>query len=57
VLIVDRLLNIKQLAQHYNVTAQTIRNWIKIGLPRIKIGNVLRFKLEDVDEWIKQKGT
>ena len=45
---------IQEVADTYSVTKQTIRNWIKRGLPHIKVGNVLRFDLQEVDKWIHE---
>jgi len=48
-------ITIQQMAEKYNVTKQTIRNWIKQGLPHIKLGNVLRFEEKESDSWIRNK--
>ena len=47
--------NIKDIAEYYSVTQQTIRNWVKSGLPHIKIKNVLRFDPEETDRWLKEQ--
>lgn len=47
-------LTIKEVAAIYKVTTKTIRNWIKKGLPCIRIGNVLRFDINEVDTWTKE---
>lgn len=46
---------IREIAEYYSVTQQTIRNWVKVGLPHIKIRNVLRFDPEDTDRWLKEQ--
>lgn len=49
----NQFLTIKDMAHRYNVVDRTIRNWIKQGMPCIKVGNVLRFDIEEVEQWIK----
>ena len=45
------LLTVTQVADEFQVTTQTIRNWIDGGaLPAAKIGRAFRVKREDVDE-------
>ncbi len=46
----QHLLTVPQVAEEFQVTAQTIRNWIESGaLPAAKIGRAYRVKREDVD--------
>ena len=45
------LLTVTQVAEEFQVTTQTIRNWIDGGaLPAAKIGRAFRVNREDVDE-------
>lgn len=47
--------NISEVAEYLGVNKDTIRNWIKndSGIPAHKIGRQWKFKLTDLDEWIK----
>jgi excisionase family DNA binding protein len=46
----QRLLTVEQVANEFQLTSQTIRNWIRSGaLSAVKIGHVYRVKREDVD--------
>lgn len=46
----QQLLTVTQVADEFQVTTQTIRNWIEGGaLPAAKIGRAYRVKREDVD--------
>jgi excisionase family DNA binding protein len=46
----EPLLTVTQVAEEFQVTTQTIRNWIDGGaLPAAKIGRAFRVKREDVD--------
>jgi excisionase family DNA binding protein len=49
----SQLLTVPQVAEEFQVTAQTIRNWIEGGaLPAAKIGRAYRVRREDVDEML-----
>jgi excisionase family DNA binding protein len=46
----QQLLTVMQIAEEFQVTTQTIRNWIDGGaLPAVKIGRCYRVKREAVD--------
>jgi excisionase family DNA binding protein len=46
-------LTVNQVAEEFQVTTQTIRNWIDGGaLPAVKIGRSFRVKREDVDQML-----
>lgn len=45
---------INEAAAHLGVTKDTIRNWIKrTEIPAHKIGKLWKFKLSELDEWVK----
>ena len=45
-----RLLTVSEVASEFQVTAQTIRNWIDHGtLPAVRVGRGYRIRREDVD--------
>lgn len=46
---------IEEAAKHLGVNKDTIRNWIrkKNGMPAHRIGKLWRFKLSELDEWVK----
>jgi excisionase family DNA binding protein len=51
----NRLLTVPQVAAEFQVTAQTIRNWIDGGaLPAAKVGRAFRVRREDVDELLSR---
>lgn len=46
----DALLTVPQVAEEFQVTAQTIRNWIDQGvLPAVRVGRAFRIARADVD--------
>ncbi len=53
-----QLLTVEQIAEEFQVTTQTIRNWIKGGaLPAVRVGHVYRVRREDLDAMItRQQG-
>ncbi len=47
--------NLEQVADHLTVSKDTIRNWIKEGLlPAYKVGKMYKFKLSEVDQWVRE---
>ena len=45
---------INEAAAHLGVTKDTIRNWIKrTDIPAHKIVKLWKFKLSELDEWVK----
>jgi excisionase family DNA binding protein len=51
----QQLLTVDQVAGEFQLTSQTIRNWIKSGaLSAVKIGHVYRVRREDVDAMMRR---
>ena len=51
----DKWVSIVYASEYLDVSQDTIRNWIKKenGIPAYKIGRQWKFKLSELDEWIK----
>jgi excisionase family DNA binding protein len=50
-----QLLTVPQVAEQFQVTAQTIRNWIEGGaLPAVRVGRAFRVRREDVDALVER---
>ena len=51
----QQLLTVEQIAAEFQLTSQTIRNWIKSGaLPAVKVGHVYRVRREDLDAMMRR---
>ena len=51
----DRLLNIKETALFLNVKESWLRSAIfRQIIPFIKLGNLIRFKKEEINNWLEQ---
>lgn len=47
----------EDVSQHLKVNKETIRRWIKTqDFPAHRAGNLLRFKLSEVDAWVEAGG-
>lgn len=45
---------LEELSEYLGVNKDTIRNWIKrTNIPAHKIGRKWKFKLSEIDEWVK----
>jgi len=52
----QEILTVDQIAEELQLTAQTIRNWIKSGLlPAMKVRHVYRVKREDLDAMLSRE--
>ena len=50
----EKWVGIEEAANHLGVNKDTIRNWIKkTDIPAHKIGRLWKFKLTEVDAWVK----
>jgi putative transcriptional regulator len=52
---VEKWVNLKDIAEHLSVSQDTVRTWIKEGkLPFYKAGKSYKFKISEVDEWVRE---
>lgn len=50
----ERWSSLEEVAEHIGVNKDTVRNWIKKeAIPAHRIGKLWKFKLSEIDEWIK----
>ena len=48
---------IEEVSSHLSVRPDTIYRWIaRKGLPATRVGKIWRFKLSEVDEWMRTQG-
>ena len=51
----EKWVNLEDSADHLSVIKYTIRIWIKDGkLPFYKAGKMYKFKISEVDEWVRK---
>lgn len=51
----EKWVNLEDIANYLSVSNDTIRNWIKDGkLPYCKAGKRYKFKISEVDEWLRK---
>lgn len=41
-----------ELADKFQVTRQTLAKWQDKGLPHYKVGRIIRYNINDVEEWL-----
>lgn len=51
----ERWINIEEVAEYIGVSPVTVRYWLRSGknLPGKRVGRQWRFRIKDIDEWIK----
>ncbi len=53
----ERWVDVEEVAAHLDVNKDSIYRWIeKRGFPAHRAGRLFRFKLSEVDEWVKTGG-
>ena len=51
----ERWVGVDDVAAHLGVVKDSIYRWVESkGLPAHHVGRLLRFKLSEVDDWIRQ---
>jgi excisionase family DNA binding protein len=52
----DRYFNTKELSDYLRIPEQTIRRWVlKNEIAYIRIHNIIRFRLSEIEKWIDGK--
>jgi excisionase family DNA binding protein len=50
----ERWSSLEEVAEYLGVNKDTVRNWIKKqAIPAHKVGKLWKFKLSEVDAWVK----
>lgn len=48
---------LKEVQEHLGVGRETILHWISLrGMPAYKVGRLWKFKLSEVDDWVRSGG-
>ena len=51
----ERWVGVEDVATHLRVAKDSVYRWIdKRGLPAHRVGRLFRFKLSEIDEWVRQ---
>jgi excisionase family DNA binding protein len=54
---VERWFSVEEIAKHLGVSKETIYRWVeKEKIPASKVGRQWKFKVSEVDEWVKNGG-
>ena len=48
------MLRIKQVMEQYHISKATIYNWVKAGLPIIKVGKITFIEKKEIEKFIKK---
>lgn len=52
----SRWLSVEEIAHYLGVKKDTIYKWLKAGkIPAHKVGRLWKFKIEEVDHWVRSK--
>lgn len=54
---VEKWSTLKEVQEHLGVGRETILQWIsKRNMPAYKVGRLWKFKISEIDEWIRSGG-
>ncbi|MDD4494912.1 MAG: helix-turn-helix domain-containing protein [Eubacteriales bacterium] len=54
---VERWYSMNEIAEHLGISRDTVLNWINDKkMPAHKVGRLWKFKVSEVDEWIRTGG-
>lgn len=55
---IERWYSMNEIAKYLGITRDTVLSWIeKRGMPGVKIGRTWKFKVSEVDAWIRSGNT
>jgi len=53
----EQWVSVDQIAQHLNVKPDTVYKWLeRKDMPAHKVGRLWRFKISEIDQWIRLGG-
>ena len=53
----ERWLSVDEIAEHLGVSKDTVYTWVnERGMPGHKVGRLWKFKVGEVDEWVRVGG-
>jgi len=53
----ERWVGVEDVAKHLGVNKDSIYRWIeKMGLPAHRVGRLFRFKISEIDNWVRAGG-
>ncbi|EAC4738728.1 helix-turn-helix domain-containing protein [Listeria monocytogenes] len=54
---IEKWVSIKDVQEHLDVGRETVLQWInKRNLPAYKVGRLWKFKLSEIDDWVRSGG-
>jgi len=55
--VTDRWLSVQEIAQYLGISKETVYRWLDKGkIPAHRVGKLWKFKISEVDNWIKTGG-
>jgi len=54
---IEPWVSVEDVARHLSIAKDSVYRWIEHrGLPAHKVGRLWKFKLSEVDDWVRQRG-
>ena len=49
------MISIKEFSEFMKVSTRTVRRWIKIGMPYVRVGQIIRIEKSDAIAWVTEQ--
>jgi len=53
----EKWLSMKEICAYLGISRDTVKKWIKKGMPAHRVGRLWKFNVEEIDQWLKANGS
>ena len=53
----EKWFSMKEICAYLGISRDTVKKWIKKGMPAHRVGRLWKFNVEEIDQWLKANGS